>query len=214
MIPDKPASLPKAPDMTATSPMAPPMATRPRPISSQLYCVNSLNALAISPRDCTVMKMEPLPRIPENPASFPRAPVTSPISPRAPPMAVRPRPISPQSYCVKEPNADAMSPRLCAVIRIDPPPMMPEKPASFPRAPVTSPTSPRAPPMATRPRPISPQSYCVKEPNADAMSPRDLAVMTMLTAAEMLCLPNRPSRPVTVPISVRAPPMADRPLPI
>ena len=46
------------------------------------------------------------------------------------------------------------------------------------------------------------------------MSERDFAVITTLTAAAMLNPPNRPSKPVTAPISVRAPPMAERPLAI
>ena len=97
---------------------------------------------------------------------------------------------------------------------MEPDPISPEMPASSPRAPVTSPTSPKAPPMATSPRPTSPQSCLANESKADAMSARDLAVITILVAAAMLNPPNRPSKPVTAPISVRAPPMAERPLPI
>ena len=160
------------------------------------------------------MRMELPPRIPENPASLPKAPVTSPTSPKAPPMAARPRLISPQLYSVNSPNTSAISPRDCAAMRMDAPPKIDENPASFPSAPVTVPTSAKAPPMAERPRLISPQLYFEKSPKASAISPRLLAVKTMLTDAERLFLPNRPSRPVTVPISARAPPMADRPLPI
>ena len=152
--------------------------------------------------------------IPDRPASLPSAPVITATSPRAPPMATSPRPISSQLYCVNSPNASAISPSDCAAMRMDPPPRIPENPASLPSTPVTAPTSAKAPPIATRPRPISPQLYFEKSPNASAISPRDLAVKTMLTDAERLFLPNRPSKPVTVPISARAPPMADRPLPI
>ena len=170
--PANPVNAPVAPDIAPTSAMAPPMATKPLPISSQSYLVNESNIEATCPRPCAAITIVPAPRIPAIPVSIPRAPLIAPTSVRAPPMATRPRPISSQSYLVNSANAEAIFPRPCAASKMEPAPISPAIPVNAPNAPETAPTSARAPPMATSPRPTSPQSCLANESKADAIFSR------------------------------------------
>ena len=93
---DKPASLPRVPETTATSVRAPPIATRPRLTSSQDIEPNIFRASAILLSDCTAINKEALPTMDFFPLNLSRRYNVPTSSARAPPIATRPRAISSQ----------------------------------------------------------------------------------------------------------------------
>ena len=107
--PEKPASFPKIPLIEAISVKAPPIPDKPLPILFQERDPIFFKAFAILLRLFTTVTILADPNKPENPASFPRAPLTIATSDKAPPIADKPRPISLQDICPNFKSALAIS---------------------------------------------------------------------------------------------------------
>ena len=152
----KPEILSTAIMTAATSAKAPPMAVRPRPISSQDIAPNDLSAIAISPSPDTIIRIEPAANKLENPAILPTTVRATAISPRAPPMAARPRPMDSQSMVPRAFKGSTIScmalARMTVLTAVDMDAL--ENDSNF-MAPAISTI---APPMAVRPRAMLPQS--------------------------------------------------------
>ena len=200
------------PETVATSAKAPPIATNPRPISSQLYEVNELNASAKSPRLCTAMQRLELPNNPEIPANFPKAPIMVATSPSALPIATNPWPISLQDILANASKDATKSLRPDITAFNAPAENTLEKPANLVTAVRAIPTSDKAPPIAVKPRPISSHDIFAKDSNAVA---KVLSPLTMIriptepkTDDSPPVLPSTDAAPTT---SVKAPPIATNP---
>ena len=152
---------------------------------------------------------------PDKPPNLPRRPLTIPNSAKAPPIPERPLAISPQT---KEPiffKLAEISSRDFTASTIDPEPRRPDIPANLPSTPLTTLTSAKAPPIPVSPFPIWSQSIDPIRLRFSEISSSESTAITRDAAPAIPEIPdNLPSTPVTTPSSVRAPPMAVRPLAI
>ena len=162
----KPEILSTAMMTAASSVKAPPMAVRPRPISSQDMTPSDLSAVEMSSSPVTTMRIEPAANKLENPAILPTTVSANDISPSAPPMAARPRPMDSQSMAPRAFKGSTMScmalARMTVLTAVDMDAL--ENDSSF-MAPAISTI---APPMAVRPRAMLPQSMVPIECRAPA----------------------------------------------
>ena len=95
-IEENPASLPKAPDIPATSNKAAPIPTKPLPISGQFIPPNIENDDAKSVKLFITVDIPIAANIDENPAIFDKRPIMKDISPRATPIPIKPLVMLPQ----------------------------------------------------------------------------------------------------------------------
>ena len=102
-----PPTLLKTPRAIVNSPRAPPIAAKPRPISSQDSSDRLLRELEISSSDWTATNIPAPPRRAPPPPILLRAPSAMETSPNAPPIPARPRAISSQDIPAKLPTASA-----------------------------------------------------------------------------------------------------------
>ena len=93
-IPPKGATIPRAPTISATSPRARPIPTRPLAISSHDKVEIDCRAFEMGSKDCTAIRIAPPAKREEIPAKLPKVPTMSATSPNARPIPTRPFAIS------------------------------------------------------------------------------------------------------------------------
>ena len=207
-----PPRLPVSDDAVPNSARAPPIAVKPRAMSSHPNADSDVRADEISSRAWTVILMDAAPMIDPNPPKLPTADAAVPSSASAPPIPVSPLAIDSQ---LNDPSFfifSEISSRVSTRILIDAAPRIELNPPNRPTIVAAPANSANAPPIALRPRPICSQLIEPSFLRFSEISSNVLDIIRIEVAPATEFNPENLCKITAAPTSsARAPPIAVRP---